>query len=140
MINAFVDTPTETQLFVTLLHFGATDSAGKAKLLDGYLAEASANGGGPHVWDPNVEMVEALHSHTLGDGKDLSDEARNAFRRVNAIAWELLDNQSLLVDRSAFDSPLGDALVKGCRELLVAIEADESQKIPIWNLMCFVCD
>ncbi len=103
-----------------------------------YLAECRKRHGGPHVWNPDVEIVESLSRYTRRD-PELPD-MKEILEPVADCADELLNDIQSLVDRSAFSGPRGRQLCALCAAALTQVGPLARPEISFWELMCLTCD
>ena len=130
--------PTERQILYGLLRFGAAEPKEKARIMSEYLAMSRTRGGGPHVWNPDVEIVESLSRVSrFATGDKAADVALASIQRDAEV---LLEVQTAIVDRSAFASPQGIALQGKCGEALIVLGPEQENALPFFDLMCHTCD
>jgi hypothetical protein len=130
--------PTERQILYSLLRFGAATPDEKTQTMLEYLETSTKLGGGPHVWNPDVEIIESLYSMPRRLAE--SEEVAEGLKVIEYLAARLLDEQSTIVDRSAYRSPLGGALQSKCIEALATLGPEKEQPLPFFELMCQTCD
>jgi hypothetical protein len=105
--------PSELAITLALLRFGGLDAPEKLRVLDDYQKRSDAEpAGGPHVWNPCVEVIESLWqdtnscAHEVAFQDKFSREDRKLLGEIAAVAWDLLTKHySELVSRSVFQSP-----------------------------------
>jgi hypothetical protein len=130
--------PSGRQILFALLRFGAASPDGKAQVMEAYLEISRGRGGGPHVWNPDVEVVESLWKYPC---RCAESEAETAIgTEIERIADNLLENQPALVDRTAFAAPLGLELQATCGKLLALCGPEKEEPLSFWDLMCYTCD
>jgi hypothetical protein len=138
--------PSNLAITIALLRFGALDGPEKIRVLDDYLVESKKKHGGPHVWNPNVEVIESLwrdmRSYECAVRfADVGNEERRIFEEIAEVADKLLEKQVPdLVDGSAFQGAVGQKLLVLCREALGRLASRQEQELSFWELMCFTCD
>jgi len=52
--------PSDLAILLGLLRYGALPAAEKVRVLGDYQARSDSSGGGPHIWNPSVEVIESL--------------------------------------------------------------------------------
>jgi len=138
--------PSDLAVTLGLLRFGALPASEKIRVLDDYQARSDSSGGGPHVWNPSVEVIESLWSFTTayasetsGDGACRAED-RQLLSEIARLAESILDHQPALVDRSVFQTPTGQTLTSLCTEAVARLASDGVEELPFWDLMCYTCD
>ena len=138
--------PSDRSILLGLLRFGALPVPEKVRALSEYQVRSDSAGGGPHVWNPSVEVIESLWrtSNTFAyesshDGV-FTVEDRERLGKISKLAWSLLDYQPALVDHSAFQMPLAQELASLCTEAVSRLESADVEYLPFWDLMCYTCD
>jgi hypothetical protein len=138
--------PSDLAITLGLLRFGALPVSEKMRVLDDYQARSNSSGGGPHVWNPCVEVIESLWRDTNACANETSydgvfkTEDRQLLREIAALAWSMLDHQPALVDRSAFHTPAGQELSSLCTDAVTRLASDAAEELAFWDLMCHTCD
>jgi hypothetical protein len=130
--------PSERQILFALLRFGAASPEEKTRVMVDYLENSRIRGGGPHVWNPDVEVVESLWTYPCRYAESEAEKAIG--EEIEQVADSLLENQDALVDRSAFSAPLGLELKAACAKLLTVCGPEKEEALPFWDLMCHTCD
>jgi hypothetical protein len=129
-----------------LLRFGALPSSEKLRVLDDYLARCDREHGGPHVWNPCVEVIESLWSYTNTYASETEfdgvfrTEDRQLLGEIATLCVSILDHQAVLVDRSFFGTPADQALSSLCAEVVTRLASSAEEELPFWDLMCYTCD
>jgi hypothetical protein len=138
--------PSDLAIILGLLRFGALSAPEKIAVLDEYQARSNSAGGGPHVWNPCVEVIESLWQYanscaeeTFYDGIFRAED-RRLLGEIATVASSMLDHQQALVDHSAFQTPTGQKLSSLCGEAVARLASDNIEKLPFWDLMCYTCD
>jgi hypothetical protein len=139
--------PSDLAITLALLRFGALSATEKLRVLDEYQARSDAGPGGPHVWNPCVEVIESLWRDTNMCANEtsfkdcFSKEERLLLDEIASLAWLMLtEHYSALVERSVFQTPIGQQLSSLCEKALVRLSLPSEEVLPFWDLMCYTCD
>ena len=132
--------PLPHPLFVALLQFGAASAIVQASLMQEYRRECAERGGGPHISEPNVEIVEAISKAAAHYAYDAPAPECELATQVAAAANRLVEEHDALIDGSAFSSAAAQCLRKNCADLLQLGPPMKDKAVPIFELMCRVCD
>src|SRR6266404_6119848 len=122
--------PSDLAITLGLLRFAALEAPEKLRVLDDYQERCdSERAGGPHVWNPCVEVIESLwhDTNSCADETAFQDkftqEDRKLLREIAAVTWEILEKHySELVSRSVFQSPVGRQLSSLCAKALTRLQ------------------
>lgn len=139
--------PSDLAITLGLLRFGALHAPEKLQVLDDYQARCDAEGGGPHVSNPCVEVIESLWQDTnccaneVGCLERFSVEERRILGEIATLAKRiLLEHHPALVDRSVFQTPIGQQLSSLCEQAAMRLSSAGEEVLPFWDLMCHTCD
>ena len=128
------------ELLHALLEFGRAPRKRKEDVIADYLEVCRAQHAQPHVWNANVEIVEALSRYPSLFGAIEGEEVREVLSSIEAIAEELLEAQPALVDFSGFESDAGRRMCLLCDRALEAIDSSAVREISFFVLMNHVTD
>lgn len=126
------------QILFGLLRFGAADPQEKTSIVESYLQLCQAPKGSPHVWNPDVEIVESLWRYPCQFAESAEEE--KICSEIERVADSLLENQAAIVDRSAFMGQLGLELQEKCVQALTICGPDKEAPLSFFDLMCHTCD
>ena len=132
--------PLPHPLFVALLQFGAASAIVQTSLMQEYRRECAERGGGPHISEPNVEIVEAISKAAAHYAYDAPAPECELATQIAAAADRLVEEHDALIDGSAFSSAAGQCLREKCADLLQLGPPLKDKAVPIFELMCRVCD
>jgi hypothetical protein len=135
--------PSERAILLGLLRFGALSAADKIQVLDDYQAHSDSVGGGPHVWNPCVEVIESLWKCSGGCDDSITEESRQLLSQVHGLTDRILEETELysaLTSRTVFSLPIGQELALRCKQAVERLSEADIEELPFWDLMCYTCD
>jgi len=139
--------PSDLAITLGLLRFGALEAPDKLLVLEAYQARSDAQGGGPHVWNPCVEVIESLWQFTNSSANEVcgpekfSAEERCFLGEIATLTRRILhEHYPALVDRSVFQTPIGQQLSSLCKHALARLPPTGEETLLFWDLMCHTCD
>jgi hypothetical protein len=106
--------PSQDAIFFALLQFGASCADVQRSLMADYRRVCVERGGGPNVWEPNVEIIEAVRGEAFHFADHASGVALELAEDVVAATDALLEQQRALIDGSGFSSDAAGALRSSC--------------------------